>query len=67
MQLIFRVRRPVEPPIKAENWNEADYVKQAVKTTLRNGFGLSHITLESERHGHDCEDAQVVGHSSATN
>lgn len=53
--------------IKEGRWNEADRVKEAVKIALRDRFGLSHITLELERHGHDCEDVQVVGHSSATN
>ena len=47
--------------------NEADHIRQAVKATLCDDFGLSHITLELEHHGFECEDAQVVGHSSATN
>jgi cobalt-zinc-cadmium efflux system protein len=49
--------------IKDDRWNEADHIKEAVKTALRDGFGLSHITLELERHGFDCEDAQVIGHA----
>jgi len=53
--------------IKEGRWNEADRVKEAVKIALRDRFGLSHITLELERHGFDCEDVQVVGHTSATN
>lgn len=53
--------------IKEGRWNEADRVKEAVKIALRDRFGLSHITLELERHGFDCEDLQVVGHISATN
>jgi cobalt-zinc-cadmium efflux system protein len=53
--------------IKQGIWNEADHVKETVKAALRDGFGLSHITLELERHGHDCDDVQVVGHISAPN
>lgn len=53
--------------IKEGRWNEADRVKEAVKIALRDRFGLSHITLDLERHGFECEDLQVVGHTSATN
>jgi cobalt-zinc-cadmium efflux system protein len=49
------------------SWAEADSVKDAVKAALRDGFGLSHITLELERHDHACKDVQVVGHPPATN
>ena len=52
--------------IKEGRWNEADHIKEAVKATLCDGFGLYHLSLELERHGFDCEDLQVVGHSSAT-
>ncbi|MEY8095899.1 cation diffusion facilitator family transporter [Falsihalocynthiibacter sp. S25ZX9] len=48
--------------IKAGVWNEADRVKLAVKDALRDGFGLSHITLELECHVHACKDPQEVGH-----
>ena len=53
--------------IKEGRWNEADRAKEAVKIALCDRFGLSHITLELERHGFECEDVQVVGHISATN
>jgi cobalt-zinc-cadmium efflux system protein len=43
-------------------WGDADRVKQAIKTALHNGFGLSHITLELECHIHACKDQQEVGH-----
>ncbi|MEH6836703.1 MULTISPECIES: cation diffusion facilitator family transporter [Falsihalocynthiibacter] len=48
--------------IKAGVWTEADRVKLAVKDALRDGFGLSHITLELECHVHACKDPQEVGH-----
>ena len=53
--------------IQEGRWNEANRVKEAVKIALRDRFGLSHITLELERHGFECEDVQIVGHTSATN
>ena len=43
-------------------WGDADTIKRAVKTTLRDGFGLSHITLEAECHAHACKDPLEVGH-----
>ena len=53
--------------IKEGIWNGADHVKEAMKATLRDRFGLSHITLELERHSDACDNAQVVGHTPATN
>lgn len=49
--------------IKEGIWAEADCVKLAIKTVLRDEFGLSHITLEMECHAHACKDAQEVGHA----
>jgi cobalt-zinc-cadmium efflux system protein len=46
-------------------WGDADTIKQAVKTTLRDGFGLSHITLETECHAHACKDPLEIGHKAA--
>lgn len=43
-------------------WSEADRVKTAVKAALRDGFGLSHVTLELECHIHACTDSQEIGH-----
>ena len=48
-------------------WNEADQVKRTVKAALRDGFGLSHITLELECHAHACNHPQEVGHATTTN
>lgn len=48
--------------IKEGIWAEADSVKLAIKTALRDEFGLSHITLEMECHAHACKNAQEVGH-----
>jgi cobalt-zinc-cadmium efflux system protein len=42
--------------IKDGVWSEADQVKPAMKTVLRDQFGLTHITLELECHAHDCKD-----------
>ncbi len=44
-------------------WGDADTIKQAIKTVLRDGFGLSHITLETECCVHACKDAQEIGHA----
>jgi cobalt-zinc-cadmium efflux system protein len=48
--------------IAADNWAQADAIKGAVKTTLRDDFGLSHITLELECDLHACRDPLDVGH-----
>ena len=53
--------------IKEGVWTEADQVKLTVKAALRDGFGLSHITLELECHVHACKDPQEVGHATTTN
>ena len=47
-------------------WMEADRVKLAVKTALRDRFGLSHITLELECHAHACKAPQEIGHAAPT-
>jgi cobalt-zinc-cadmium efflux system protein len=52
--------------IKEGAWNEADRIKITVKTALRDGFGLSHITLELECHVHACKDPQAIGHATTT-
>ena len=44
-------------------WSEADRVKDTLKEALRDGYGLSHITLELECHAHACKDPQEVGHT----
>jgi cobalt-zinc-cadmium efflux system protein len=49
--------------IKQGDWSDADDIKQAVKSALHDGFGLTHITLELECHIHACKDPQEVGHS----
>ena len=48
--------------ITAEDWAQADAIKTAVKTALRDEFGLSHITLEPECDLHACNDPLEVGH-----
>jgi cobalt-zinc-cadmium efflux system protein len=52
--------------IKDGVWSEADQVKSAMKTVLRDQFGLTHITLELECHAHACKDPQQVGHAAET-
>jgi cobalt-zinc-cadmium efflux system protein len=52
--------------IKDGVWSEADQVKSAMKTILRDQFGLTHITLELECHAHACKDPQQVGHAAET-
>lgn len=52
--------------INKGGWNEADQVKRAIKTALADQFGLSHVTLELERHTQACDDQQVVGHEIST-
>ena len=48
------------------DWNQADKVKRAVKAVLRDGFGLTHITLELECHAHACKGPQEIGHAEPT-
>lgn len=48
--------------IEEGDWGQADRVKCAVKNVLRREFGLTHITLELERHVHACKVPQDVGH-----
>ena len=50
--------------IKDGFWNDADQIKEGVKATLREGFGLAHVTLEIECHVHACTDQQDIGHDS---
>jgi len=52
--------------IETGAWGDADAIKQAVKTTLRDRFSISHITLEIECHIHACTDMREVGHATTT-
>ena len=52
--------------INKGGWNEADQVKRALKTALHAQFGLSHVTLELERHARARNDQQEVGHEIMT-
>lgn len=42
-------------------WSRADAIKTAVKTALRDRFGVVHSTLELECGRHACRDAAVLG------
>ena len=44
-------------------WDDADAIKQAVKTALHDSFDISHVTLEIECHIHACTDMRDVGHA----
>jgi cobalt-zinc-cadmium efflux system protein len=43
-------------------WNNADSIKDEVKIALRDGFSISHTTLELERSSHACVDPKIIGH-----
>ena len=47
-------------------WDDADAIKQAVKTALHDSFDISHVTLEIECHIHACTDMRDVGHATTT-
>ncbi|SLN31983.1 cation diffusion facilitator family transporter [Roseisalinus antarcticus] len=44
-------------------WGEADAIKDRIKSTLRDRFGINHSTLELECARHACVGAQKVGHA----
>jgi cobalt-zinc-cadmium efflux system protein len=44
-------------------WADVETIKQAVKTKLHDGFGVSHITLETECYVHACTNVQEIGHA----
>jgi cobalt-zinc-cadmium efflux system protein len=48
--------------IAPDQWNNADSIKGEVKSALRNGFSISHTTLELERSPHACADQKIIGH-----
>jgi cobalt-zinc-cadmium efflux system protein len=47
--------------IDAGRWSDADAIKQAVKDTLKESFGVAHTTLEIECSKHACVGANVIG------
>lgn len=47
--------------ISAGAWHQADSIKSAVKTLLRDEFGVCHSTLELECKLHECPAAQTYG------
>lgn len=46
-------------------WSRADAIKAAVKSALRDGFGIHHSTLELECAAHVCEAPVRIGHAPA--
>ena len=51
--------------IDAGRWGDADAIKQAVKTVLKQDFGLGHTTLEIECALHACIGADAIGDADA--
>lgn len=49
--------------IASDSWDKADTIKQTIKAALRDGFGVSHVTLETECGMDACTDDQDVGHA----
>ena len=43
-------------------WSQADTIKANIKRTLREGFDITHSTLELECSAHACDDASQIGH-----
>ncbi len=52
--------------ITEENWHRSEEIKETVKKRLRDRFGISHFTLETEHEASDCGDRQEVGHEHNT-
>lgn len=48
--------------VKAGQWGNADAIKQAVRDTLRENFGIAHCTLEVECSIHACIDPALISH-----
>ena len=48
--------------IEEGQWQNADAVKDRVKTNLGEAFGISHFTLELECHRHACVGSAQIGH-----
>ena len=48
--------------IQAGQWSDADTIKEAVKRTLQNTFGIYHSTIELECAKHACTDSAIIGH-----
>lgn len=48
--------------IDVDRWSELDEIKRAIKTELKDAFGIGHSTLEFERSDQAHEDANRYGH-----
>jgi len=48
--------------IEQGRWHEADAIKEALKRTLAERFGIHHSTLELECAAHACDTPQLIGH-----
>ena len=47
--------------IEEGRWNEADAIKERIKTRLADAFGIDHTTLELECAHHACDDPSEFG------
>lgn len=48
--------------INAGRWDDADEVKDAVKSVLKETFEITHTTIELECSRHACIDPKIIGH-----
>lgn len=48
--------------IVSGRWDEADEIKETVKSVLNSKFGISHITIEMECSRHACIEPEIIGH-----
>lgn len=51
--------------IKEGQWNNADAIKNAVKSALHHAFSIQHTTIEMECSRHACPNTQPIGHQHA--
>lgn len=48
--------------INAGRWHDADEIKEAIKSVLRDKFEIGHTTIELECSKHACVDPEIIGH-----
>ena len=48
--------------VDAGRWDNADNVKEAVKSALKHKFDIAHTTIELECSKHACVDPETIGH-----
>ena len=50
--------------VERDRMNQADTIKEDIKSVLREGFSIEHSTLEFEASDNAHQDVQVFGHGS---